>query len=142
MRTHLLRVEDEAATYAPVFAAARALGLRVGWLELGESARTEPAPAPLAAAAALGALRAVAVGGGRAVALKPLRGPAVLKDLLREHFTGCALVLVRGEVDAPVLRAADGGWRVRRDDEERAYDSARLAAALRSPKAFDFDGAV
>lgn len=107
---HLARVEAPPEAFAPLVAAARALGLRAGWLDLG--LEVEPG-APLAAAADLGVLRAVAVGTGctglgRTVAVKPLAGAPVLKDLLREHFLGCALVLVRGASEAsdPLLATA------------------------------------
>ena len=143
-RPHLLRVEDGPDRFAPLIAAARALGLRVGWLDLQDS----PPPAPgdlshlgdLGTAASQGVLRAVAVGGGRTVAVKPLRGAPVLKDLLREHFQGCALVLVRGEVDAPALRSSESGehdWEVRIGDASRSYSSTTLGESLRKPHPWD-----
>jgi hypothetical protein len=132
-RPHLLRVAQEPASFAPLFAALTAAGLRCGWLEL----RRPGAPPPgLEAAAALGAARAVAAGDGRSVAVKALRGAPVLRDLLREHFAGCTLVLVAGSgadgadgadgddgddgaapptgplAAAPELRAEGEGWRV------------------------------
>lgn len=136
MKVHLLRVQAPAAGFAAVFAAARALELRVGWLEL---ATPTELPASLEEAAACGAQRAVAVGGERSVALKPMRGAPVLKDLLREHFRGCALVLVRGELDVPLLEESGEGWRVSRDDEARLFTTERLTRALRRPHAFDFE---
>lgn len=129
---HLLRVEEEPQRYAPLIAAARAEGLRVGWLDLG--APPSPVPDPLEAAAGLGVLRAVSVGEGRTVAVKPLQGAPVLKDLLREHFRGCVLVLVRGEAAAPLLTAHDEGWTVTpRDLAAQRYDTAALVSALRGP---------
>ena len=113
---HLLRADGPPELYAPLFRAARAEGLRLGWLDAAEETPPAPLPERLEAAAALGALRAVAVGGGRSVAVKPLRGQAVLHDLLREHFRGCAAVLVAGggaPPDAPVLAADGDGWTVR-----------------------------
>ena len=80
---HLLRVEEEPGRFAPLIAAARAEGLRIGWLDL---AAAPAVPGPLDEAAAAGAHRAVAAGEGRSVAVKPLRGAPVVKDLLREHF--------------------------------------------------------
>jgi len=91
---HLLRVDDAPGRFAPLIDAARALGLRIGWLDLGGA--TTPVPEALETAAALSVLRAVAVGEGRTVTVKPMRGAPVLKDLLREHFRGCVMVLVRG----------------------------------------------
>ncbi|HYO16385.1 MAG TPA: hypothetical protein VE685_24565 [Thermoanaerobaculia bacterium] len=128
---HLLRVEEGPDRFAPLIDAARALGLRIGWLDLGAS----PAPpADLESAASLGALRAVAVGEGRTVAVKPLRGAPVLRDLLREHFQGCALVLVRGPVNAPLLAPAGDGWRLEPPGSaSRLYKSEQLASALRKP---------
>jgi hypothetical protein len=128
---HLLRVEDAPESFSQLVEAARADGLRVGWLELAEVA---PLPDVLAAGADLGLLRAVSAGGGRTVAVKPLRGEPVLKDLLREHFLGCALVLVRGAVDAPQLRRDGEGWVI--DAPEKAgqpLTTAQLAVKIRSP---------
>ena len=132
---HLLRVTDPPEGFAPLIEAARALGLRIGWLDLGGS--ISPLPEPLASAAALGVLRAVAVGEGRTVAVKPLRGATVLKDLLREHFRGCVLVLVRGEVDAPLLAADDEAWRLSLpENASRRLSTAELAESLRKPHPF------
>jgi len=129
---HLLRVEDPPEKFAPLVEAARALDLRIGWLELGGTAH--PVPPVLEAAAGLGVLRAVEVGEGRTVAVKPLRGAPVLKDLLREHFRGCALVLVRGEVEAPWLRGEEEGWVVAPSGAaSRRYTPEGLAEALRKP---------
>ncbi len=104
MNRHLLKVEGSVEAYLPLLQAASAAGQRVGWLELdAQPGVAQPLPASLETAAAAGALRAVAVGAGRSVVVKPMRGEAVLRDLLREHFRGCALVLIRGELDAPRL---------------------------------------
>lgn len=131
---HLLRVEEDPEPFAALIEAARAAGLRVGWLELAEAA---PLPEVLQSAAALGVLRAVSVGEGRTVAVKPLRGAPVLKDVLREHFLGCALVLVRGDVEAARLRLDDEGWIVEAQDQAgRRYPTEKLVAELRSPHAF------
>lgn len=129
---HLLRVGDPPERFAPLIEAARALGLRIGWLEMGGTAH--PVPPALEVAAGLGVLRAVEVGEGRSVAVKPMRGAPVLKDLLREHFRGCALVLVRGEVEAPRLEPEEGDWRLQVPGEaSRRLTTAGLAEALRKP---------
>lgn len=130
---HLLQVEEGPERFAGLIEAARALGLRVGWLDLATPA---PPMEGLEAAASLGVLRAVSVAGGRSVAVKPLRGQPVLRDLLREHFQGCVLVLVRGPVEAPRLSpGAEGGWEVRVGEEAaRRFDTAELAAVLRKPR--------
>jgi len=138
---HLLRVDEPPERFAPLFAAARAEGLRIGWLDLYAASAPDPLPAPLETAAALGALRAVAAAGDRTVAVKPMKGAPVLRDLLREHFRGCALVLIRSASLPPetpeiaVLRAVDDGWSVAAAGEAaRAFTSAALAAALRRPR--------
>jgi hypothetical protein len=148
---HLLRVEEGPERFAPLLAALAAAGLRAGWLELGPAA---PAAGSLESAAALGARRAVAAGGGRSVAVKALRGEPVLRDLLREHFPGCALVLVRvrgaeppepsvpGGVPlapAPALFPSGDGWRIARagDAAAQQLDTPGLLAALRRPRPWD-----
>lgn len=151
-RPHLLRVEGPPELYAPLFEAARAEGLRLGWLELlepeiPEAAAPPPAPVPerLAAAAALGALRAVAVGGGRSVTVKPLRGAPVLTDLLREHFRGCAAVLVAGAggpADAPALAADGDSWTVRAGGAAALrFGAGELVRRLRKPRPWGGGGA-
>lgn len=128
---HLLRVDDAPDRFALLIEAARAEGLRIGWLDF---APAEPLPADLQAAAAAGVLRAVAVGGGRTVSVKPLQGEPVLRDLLREHFRGCVLVLVRGGIEAPHLRPAGDSWTVAVSEEAaRSYRTEQLVAALRKP---------
>ncbi len=133
MRQHLLRVERPAAEFEELITAVQEEGLRAGWLELVEAA-PEPLPPGLAAAAGSGVLKAVAAGGGRSVAVKPMRGAPVLRDLLREHFRGCTLVLVRGAVDAPLVESRDGGWKVVGPQGEHRLTSGQLAAALRQPR--------
>ncbi len=135
---HLLRVEVGAAGWAPLFAAAKEVDLRIGWLEfdLGEPANL---PRSLEEAAGEGALRAVAVATARTVAVKPRKGAFVLRDLLREHFRGCALVLVRGECGEPVPRLSREGesYRVESGSVVTTFDAARLAAALRQARPFE-----
>jgi hypothetical protein len=143
---HLLRVAQEPARFAPLFAALAAAGLRCGWLELRQAGAP---PASLEAAAALGAARAVATGEGRSVAVKALRGAPVLRDLLREHFAGCALVLVAagggGEAPAgavaaaPELRAEGEGWRVTLPPAGGSHDGA--GASLPTAEAADAEAA-
>ena len=172
---HLLRADGPPGLYAPLFRAARAEGLRLGWLEVPDdasddasapgaaappeaarstaappagAARLAPPPAPvperLEAAAGLGALRAVAVGGGRSVAVKPLRGAPVLRDLLREHFRGCAAVLVAGggaPADAPALAADGESWTVRSPGAAALRLGAEeLVRRLRRPRPWGGDG--
>lgn len=144
---HLLRVTAAPEDIAPLAAAMAAEGLRLGWLDLA-AAPPEPLAGELAAALDLGVLRAVAVGPGRALAAKPLRGAPVLRDLLREHFLGCRLVLVAGPgapADLPALepeREAPGGevvaYRVVPAAEAaRRFPPEALAARLRRPRPWE-----
>ena len=132
MKIGLLRVEDEPGVFASLVAALTEAGLRCGWLDLSEGA---PPPEGLEAAAATGMLRAVSAVGDRTVVVKPVRGDFVLRDLLREHFRGCRLVLVRGEVDAPALwPATDGGWRIASPNGDKEHlTSEELIDRLRHP---------
>ncbi len=163
MKQHLLRVERPVVEFESLIAAMRHGGERAGWLELPTEA-AGPLPDSLASAAGAGVLRAVAAGGGRAVVVKPLRGEPVLRDLLREHFRGCRVVLVVGNIDAPLLepdRRAAGAqtedsraegaqtedsraegaqteyWMVKTmDGQVTRWTTARLIAALRGPRPF------
>ena len=139
MRQYLLRVERPVVEFAGLIAAMRHEGERIGWLELAPRA-AEPVPESLRAAADAGVLRSVAVGGERAVTVKPMRGAPVLRDLLREHFRGCRLVLVTGEIDAPRLEPEGERWRVRaRGGPARPWTTEELIAALRKPRPFDHE---
>jgi hypothetical protein len=135
-RPHLLVVEEGPERFAPLFAAAREIGLRIGWLDLPDPTAPPPSlPADLETAAGLGALRAVSAGDGRSVAVKPLRGAPVLGDLLREHFRGSVLVLVRGAIPAPRLTLEGESWKVAPPGEAaRLYTAGDFAAALRRPR--------
>ena len=109
-RPVVLAVARGAAAHVVLLEAVVAAGGRAGWLDLEPP--PGPAPEELEQAAAAGALRAVAVADGRVTAVKPIRGTAVLGDLLREHFLGCALVLVRGGEGLVRLEGEGGGWRL------------------------------
>ncbi len=128
----LVGVNAPAAAFDALFAAAHRRGVRIGWLEL----ETAPSPPPeLALAADAGAFKSVAVGGQRALSLKPVRGPVVLRDLLREHFLGCGVVLVRGDARYPRLSLADGSYRLAFSvDRERSLDADEAVAVLLRPR--------
>ena len=131
---HLLRVDRPVVEFEGLIAALRRDGRRVGWLELP---RETPGPVPegLAAAASHGVLRAVAVAAGRSVAVKPMRGAPVLGDVLREHFRGCQLVLVAGEVDAPLLQPSGETWSLTAAGSPAVrWTTRRLVAALGRPR--------
>lgn len=134
VRRHLLRVERPVVEFEELIAAVRRQGGRVGWLELesASSPSPEPVPSSLAAAAERGMLRAVAVGGHRSVAVKPMRGEPVLRDLLREHFRGCWLVLVRGDVEASLLTPRGNEWTIA--GGSRRWTTAEVVAGLRKPR--------
>ncbi|REJ79816.1 MAG: hypothetical protein DWQ36_03500 [Acidobacteria bacterium] len=142
-----------------------AAGLRVGLLALDRQSEL-PVPPRLQLAARSGALRGVQLHQSGSLVLKPRRGPAPLADLVREHFLGCAAVLVVGTGGAPaeligelqprgrVLRAvslrrvAEDRWGLRpprRPADDRGgveVSGTELAARLRRPYllADDADG--
>ena len=131
MPPHVVQVHDGEEAFADLFAVAAEAGIRIGWLTYEPK---DELPGALDRAAESGAFRAVAVSPGVTVAVKRRQGPAVLRDLLREYFTGCALVLIRGAVEAPVLSSADGEWRLQlAEDRARTYSGEAFISALRSP---------
>ena len=131
-RPVLLAVDHGVAAYSTVLRALSEDGGRAGWLELGSPGATPPAA--LDDAAAAGAMRAVAVRGNRVTSVKPIRGAAVLDDLLREHFRGCRLVLVRGGEGLVRLEADGAGWRLTPLDGRAVRQStSELLANLRRP---------
>ena len=144
-KPHLLRVAEDPEVFAPLLAAAAAAGCRIGWLEWAEP---EPQPPTLVRAARSGALRAVAVGETGSVAVKSRRGQPVLADLLREHFLGCRLVLLRGAPPDPVagplprlVPASGGSWRVEGEETGvRDLSTDELVARLRRPRPWRWRG--
>ena len=105
--------------------------MRVGWLAMNAS--VDPPP-PLQAPPLLEAFRAVAVGEARAVSLKPMKGKAVLRDLLREYFLGADVVLVAGLALFPRLVAQESGWHLAESTTaSRAYTTEELLVRLRKP---------
>ncbi len=131
-RIHVLKTTARPSDFSELFTALRELGLRGGWLDYEEHG---DAPSGLEAAAAAGALRAVGVGRHRVLTVKPIAGAAVLRDLLREHFAGCRVVIVRGTIEAPVIEPAKAGWAIREEGgAERPWTSRGLAEALRKPR--------
>lgn len=132
---HLLRVEGAPDGYAELVLAARRQGVRVGWLDLQAPADLfAHLPCDLGTAAGTGVLRAVAVGLQGQVAAKPVAGPPVLRDLLREHFLGCGLVLVRGEAPAPRMAVGTGGYEVTGEGVSWRGDAEALVARLERPR--------
>ena len=129
MKQHLFRTEADAESFQPLFAEVRALGLRAGWLDL--SGPLAAVPEALEAAAAGGAFRAVSVGDHRVVAVKRTEGEAVIKDLLREHFAGCHLVVVRGQVEGPDVVPGKARYTLRSPDgTEHQWTAKALAGSL------------
>jgi hypothetical protein len=127
----LLAVTPDAEDFAALFAAAAAAGLRLGWLAL--DVEIQPPPV-LSARPLLAAFRAVAVGESRSIAIKPMKGKAVLRDLLREHFLGADVVLVAGSELFPRLSPRDGGWHLAESaTAARVYTTDELLVRLRKP---------
>jgi hypothetical protein len=130
----LVAVDDEPQAFLPLFAAAEQRGVRVGWLDLASAVEI---PEPLAGAMGAGAFKAIAAADGSSVAVKARRGAPVLRDLLREHFLGCALVLVRGRDGRPRLaaEAEAGTYRLELAPERTLrLDAAALVAELLRPR--------
>ena len=141
--THALRVIEGSEAFRALLAAVAHEGGRAGWLELDGAAAGPARGSGLlgdATARADGVLddgvwKVVAVEERRSVAVKRRRGPAVLRDLLREHFRGCRLVLVRGEIALPALRPRADGWELESlEGEVRTLTTADLVRALRAPR--------
>lgn len=138
MQPDLLRVVSSHESFLELFSAGRARKVLIGWLDLESASRP---PSDLAEAAANGALRAVSITGRDVVSVKRLGGSPVLRDVVREHFTGCRLLLVRGDVEAAVLAPASGGWTVQWQEKgEASFSTAEFFDALRSPKFIRGDG--
>lgn len=133
-RIHLLRVEEGPAAFERLVSAGAERGLRIGWLEF-EGVET---PEPLASAVRTGAFRAVAVGEEATLSVKTRAGAAVRRDLLREYFQGCKLVLVSGG-DAPaLLRSHKTEWEVVSfKGTKRRFGTTEFIAALERPDPFD-----
>jgi hypothetical protein len=59
----------------------------------------------------------------------------VLLDLLREHFLGCVVVLVRGREGRPRLSPAPGGFRLETGSAPgRELEAGALLAELARPR--------
>ncbi len=131
--THALRVSDDSAAFRSLFAAIVEQGERAGWLDL--DAATTPAPAAPDETAGDEVWKVVSVEQRRSVAIKSRRGPPVLRDLLREHFRGCRVVLVRGSSALPLLRPRGDHWELLGPSGEvRRLTTAELVSALRAPR--------
>jgi len=102
---HLYSVVAGPEAFAELWRSAAEAGLRLGWLDLDGPSEVPP---QLAAAVGLGAAKAVSADGRQTVAVKRLAGEPVLRDLVREHFLGCAALLVRGRAGFPRLEARPG----------------------------------
>jgi hypothetical protein len=128
--THALRVTDAIDAFRSLFTAIAERGERAGWLELDATPSVSPGENDGAEV-----WKRVVVEERRTVAVKTRRGPPVLRDLLREHFRGCQVVLVRGDVPLPALRPNGPDWELRPlDDTVRRLTTDELVRALRSPR--------
>lgn len=132
--------------FAQLVAALRQDGRRVGWLEWSPGVRAngksvENAAFPVLEAAEAGVLRAVTVAAEHTVAVKPRRGAPILRDIVREHFRGCNLLLVHttDDLEIPRLERTETGWRIVPAEPEgatREMTTEALVAALRRPHPF------
>jgi hypothetical protein len=129
----LLSVSGTPLDFEPLFAEAAARKLRVGWLEFDGVAEPPPtwAVSPFS-----GVFRVALVGASATVTWKPRKGPAVLRDLIREQFLGADFVLVKGSELYPVLRRDGELWLLRESgaDRERRLTLDELLARLRKPE--------
>ncbi len=150
-RIHLLKTELQRSGLADLLAAMANLRLRAGWLDWRPHAEPETLSneGTLLDMATAPVLRAVAVESRRVTSIKPMVGDAVFRDVLRAHFRGCAVVLVRvvpgaSEPDelesAPELEVADGKYGVAVVDDGPAkrfsWTAEELAERLRRPRPF------
>jgi hypothetical protein len=112
VKTLVLETRTGRDEFHPLVEAAHEAGFRVGWLEWSQA---HPLPAVLEGALDRGSpFRTVTVAPSGVVAAKRVEGAPVLKDLLREYFSGCRLVLLRGgdrgRTHLPSIDPDDGGW--------------------------------
>lgn len=137
-KIHLLRVDpgSNVEDFRSLIDAVRADGGRVGWLcwRPDESADDQELSTN-------GLLRHVEIDAAGSVARKTRTGPAVLRDVVREHFRGCRVVLVAGEgvgelAELPRPTAVDDGYRVESGESARKMSAEDLAARLRRPLSF------
>ena len=105
----LVAVDQDPEKFASLFEAARERGVRIGWLDLTSDVAP---PLELSAATGAGAAKAVSARAGCTQVVKPTKGAPVLRDLLREHFLGCAIVFVRGHSGRPRLALEGHGARL------------------------------
>ena len=127
-----MSIVGEPADFAPLFEAARERGVRIGWLELDSDAAPPPT---LTGPPLTSAFRAVAVGSSATVVVKPRKGAPVLRDLIREHFLGADVVLVKGLDLFPKLRNGDGSWVFGESAvRERRLSLDELFARMRKPE--------
>lgn len=134
-RIHVLRVDpgSNVEDFRSLIGAVRDDGGRVGWLVWRPEERTD-GQGP----STTGLLRQVDVDAAGSVARKARTGPAVLRDVFREHFRGCRVVLVAAEgvgelAEDTRLSAVDGLYRVESGGSGREMSAEELAARLRRP---------
>lgn len=129
----LLAVEAAPEAFTELLELGRRQGIRIGWLDW----RQEPIdwPGSLREPLAAGAERAGIVAPGGAVVGRRRAGPAHLRDVVRSHFLGCHLVLVRGLAGVPRLEALDSGFRLEGARLVRSFaDAGKLLEELRRPR--------
>ena len=128
----VVAVEGAPEAFEALVRAAAERGARVGWLDW--DAASAP-PEQLAGAAGAGVAKAVAVSAGGSISWKARKGPPVLRDVLREQFLGCAIVLARGLEGAPRLIADGPTYRLEATGAApRTLAAAEAAAELLRPR--------
>ena len=154
-RIHIIKTDLQRSDLTDLLDAIASLGLKAGWLDWRPQAEPEDSSVggALVEMASAPVLRAVAVESRRVTSIKPMAGEAVFRDVLRLHFRGCAVILVRALseplppelVSAPEIRVEGSSYRVTAIDEEGGarrflWTAEELAARLRRPRPFT-DGA-
>ena len=104
-RIHCLNYGGDEGKLGELITTATSRGLRLGFLDLEtqeQVALYQEQVTPWA--------KIVQVGERANLTLKRRRGPWILKDLLREHFRGFDLVLVKGAAEFPELSVVNKEW--------------------------------
>ena len=134
-RIHLLRVDpgSDVKDFRSLIDAVRADGGRVGWLRWRPEERADDQGPNTT-----GLLRHVEIDAAGSVARKSRTGPAVLRDVLREYFRGCRVVLVAGEgvgelAELARLTVSGDGFQVESGESVREMSAEDLASRLRRP---------
>jgi len=132
-RQELLGVDEPASAFGALAKAASLAGVRIGWLDLAGP----PQPLPSLAEAATSGFRvAVEAGPEFSLTVRRRRGAPVLRDVLRQNFAGCRMVLVRGMGAGPKLAAAPEGWSLKGESRVIHLDTSTFLDRLARHRPF------